>query len=97
MFMKHCAPSHLLVHKDGAFFKTRFILSLKLLAKLLIILYQLTKFEAPTYNNFFRYLYHCTVSHFSYAPLFQGPYFLTKMLESIILYDNLLIDILFVC
>ena len=23
-----------------------------------------------------------TVSHFSYAPLFQGPHFLTKMLES---------------
>ena len=33
-----------------------------------------------------------TVSHFSYAPLFQGPYFLTKMLESNILYDNLFID-----
>ena len=27
-----------------------------------------------------RYSY--TVSHFSYAPLFQGPYLLTKMLES---------------
>ena len=38
-----------------------------------------------------------TVSHFSYAPLFQGPYFLKKMLESNILYDNLLIDILSVC
>ena len=37
-----------------------------------------------------------TVSHFSYAPLFQG-YFLTKMLESNILYDYLLIDILTVC
>ena len=35
-----------------------------------------------------------TVSHFSYAPLFQGPHFLTKMLKSIILYDNLFIDIL---
>ena len=35
-----------------------------------------------------------TVSHFSYAPLFQGPHFLTKMLESNILYDTLLIDIL---
>ena len=35
-----------------------------------------------------------TVSHFSYAPLFQGPHFLTKMLELNILYDNLLIDIL---
>ena len=35
-----------------------------------------------------------TVSHFSYAPLFQSPHFLTKMLESNILYDYLLIDIL---
>ena len=35
-----------------------------------------------------------TVSHFSYAPLFQGPHFLTKMVESNILHDNLLIDIL---
>ena len=35
-----------------------------------------------------------TVSHFSYAPLFQGPHFLTKMLESNIPYDNLFIDIL---
>ena len=35
-----------------------------------------------------------TVSHFSYAPLFKGPHFFTKMLESNILYDNLLIDIL---
>ena len=26
------------------------------------------------------------VSHFSYAPVFQGPYFLTKMLESNDLY-----------
>ena len=30
-----------------------------------------------------------TVSHFSYAPFFQGPQFLTKMLEATILYDNL--------
>ena len=38
-----------------------------------------------------------TVSHFSYAPLFQGPRFRTKMLESNIIYDHLLnIDILFV-
>ena len=37
-----------------------------------------------------------TVSHFSYAPLFQGPHLLTNMLESNILYDNLFIDILFV-
>ena len=36
----------------------------------------------------------CTVSHFSYAPLFKGPHFFTNMLESNILYDNLLIDIL---
>ena len=35
-----------------------------------------------------------TVSHFSYAPLFQGPYFLTKMPELNILYDTLLINIL---
>ena len=34
------------------------------------------------------------MSHFSYAPPFQGPHFLTKMQESNILYDNLLIDIL---
>ena len=34
-----------------------------------------------------------TVSHFSYAPFFEGPHFLTKMLESNILYDNLFIDI----
>ena len=35
-----------------------------------------------------------TVNHFSNAPLFQGTHFLTKMLESNILYDNLFIDIL---
>ena len=35
-----------------------------------------------------------TVSHFSCAPLFQGLHFLTKMLESNILCDNLFIDIL---
>ena len=35
-----------------------------------------------------------TVSQISYAPLFQGPHFLTKMLESNILYDNLFIDTL---
>ena len=34
------------------------------------------------------------MSHFSYTPPFQGPHILTKMLESNILYDNLLIDIL---
>ena len=34
------------------------------------------------------------MSHFSYAPLFQGPHFLTKMLQSNILYNNLLIGIL---
>ena len=34
------------------------------------------------------------MSHFSYAPLFQGPHFWTKMMELNILYDNLLIDIL---
>ena len=31
-----------------------------------------------------------TVSHFSYAPPFQGPHFFTKMLKSNILYDYLL-------
>ena len=35
-----------------------------------------------------------TVSHFSYAPFFQAPHFLTKILESNILYDTLFIDIL---
>ena len=35
-----------------------------------------------------------TVSHFSYAPFFQGPHFLTKMLETNIFYDNLFIGIL---
>ena len=35
-----------------------------------------------------------TVSHFCYIPIFQGPHFLSKMLESNILYDNLFIDIL---
>ena len=35
-----------------------------------------------------------TVSHFSYAPPFQGPHLLTIMLESNILYDILLIYIL---
>ena len=39
-------------------------------------------------------IHQSTVSHFSYAPLFQGPHFLTKMLEPNILYDNLFIDIL---
>ena len=35
-----------------------------------------------------------TVSHFSYAPFFQGPHFLTKMVESNIVDDNLFKDIL---
>ena len=35
-----------------------------------------------------------TVSHFSYAPHFQGLHFFTKMLEANIFYENLLIDIL---
>ena len=35
-----------------------------------------------------------TVSHSSYALLFQGPHFLTKILEFNIHYDNLFIDIL---
>ena len=33
------------------------------------------------------------MSHISYAPLFKGTNFSTKMLESNILYDNFLIDI----
>ena len=45
-------------------------------------------------TNFKSIKYGLTVSHFSYAPIFQGPHFLTKMLESNILYDNLFIDIL---
>ena len=36
----------------------------------------------------------CTVSQFSYAQLFQGRHFLTIMLESNMLYNNLLICIL---
>ena len=35
-----------------------------------------------------------TVSHFSYAPPFQGPHFFMKMLGSNILYEDLLIDVL---
>ena len=53
-----------------------------------------TNFSIP-YANFKSFIN--TVSHFSYAPLFQGPYFFTKMLESNILYGNLLINILSVC
>ena len=41
VFMKHCAPSHLLVHEDGA-----------LPAILLIILNKLTQIEPSIYNNF---------------------------------------------
>ena len=41
---------------------------------------------------FFYFVY--TVSHFSYAPFFQGPHFLTKMVESNIVDDNLFTDIL---
>ena len=29
-----------------------------------------------------RFILYCTVSQFSYTPLFQGPHFLTKLLES---------------
>ena len=43
------------------------------------------------FHSFFRVCN--TVSHFSYAPFFQAPHFLTKILESNILYDNLFIDI----
>ena len=35
-----------------------------------------------------------TVSHFSYAPPFQGPHFSTNMLKSNILYENLVFDTL---
>ena len=35
------------------------------------------------------------MSHFSYAPLFQGPHFSTGMQESNIFLNNLLIDIFF--
>ena len=38
MFIKHCAPNHLLAHEDSA-----------ILAILLIILNQLTKYEAYIY------------------------------------------------
>ena len=40
VFMKHYVPNHLLAHEDGA-----------LLAIPLIILNQLTKYEASIYNN----------------------------------------------
>ena len=49
-------------------------------------------FELAMWLVFMKSVY--TVSHFSYAPLFQGPHFLAKMLKSNILYDNLFIDIL---
>ena len=39
--MKHYAPNHLLANEDGA-----------VLAKLIIILNQLTKYEASIYNSF---------------------------------------------
>ena len=52
------------------------------------------KINLQTTNNFFLEIILPTVSHLSYAPLFQGPHFLTKMLKSNILYDNLFIDIL---
>ena len=46
------------------------------------------------YPNVYVFMSLLTVSHFSYAPLFQSPHIWTKMLELNILYDNLLIDIL---
>ena len=52
MLMKLCAPNHLLIDKDGAPFQKRIILSFKLLAILLTILYPLTEFGASTYNIF---------------------------------------------
>ena len=56
--MKHCAQNHLLVHKDDA-----------LLAILLIILNQLTQFEAPIYNDFRDILF---VNKFSMANFAKG-------------------------
>ena len=42
----------MLVHKDAALFKTKVIFSLNVPAILLIILYQLTRFEAPNFIDF---------------------------------------------
>ena len=51
--MKHCAPTICLSIAMVLIFKTRFILSLKLKVAIpFTILYQLTKFEAPSYNDF---------------------------------------------
>ena len=57
VFMKHCAPIHLLVDKDGALYKKMIIQSLNLLVILLTILYPLTQFGAPCYNIFFEIIW----------------------------------------
>ena len=58
-------------------------------------IYEHSKKWIHFFNNFVIHTFaYYTVSHFSYAPFFQGPHFLTKMLESNILYDNLFNDIL---
>ena len=49
LYVKHYAPNYMLVHNDGALFQD---MDLKLLAILLTILYQLTKFKTPSDNNF---------------------------------------------
>ena len=49
VYVKHYAPNHMLVHNDGALFQD---MGLKLVAILLTILYQLTKFKTPSDNNF---------------------------------------------
>ena len=46
------------------------------------------------YSNSMQETLLSTVSHLSYSPLFQGPHFFTKKVESNILYDSLLIGIL---
>ena len=59
-----------------------------------VLLYSFVSFILTKTTQCICLLLYNTVSHFSYAPLFQDPHFLTKMLEPIILYDNLFIDIL---
>ena len=62
-----------------------------------IELYSLTKDNYRETCKSFPFNLKCnmtTVGHFSCLPLFKGPHFLTKMMESNILYHNLLIYIL---
>ena len=49
---QNITPTFCLFIRMVPFFKTIVIFSLKLLAILLIVLYQLTKFEAPTFFHF---------------------------------------------